>query len=71
MAIVERGPLWGGREVIWHVFFREYKYSRPVYNLYASYQHCSIQMEARLVVVLIESSESFICFTTRFTLEKY
>ena len=48
VAIEERRPLLGGREVIWHVFFREYKYSSPVYNLYVSYQHCSIQMEARL-----------------------
>ena len=67
-AIVERWPLW---EVIWHIFFREYKYSRPICNFYVNYQHCSIQMEARLVVVLIESSVSFICITTWFTLEKY
>ena len=70
VAIVERGPLWGGREVIWRIFCREYKYSRPVYNLYVSYQHSSIQMEARLVVVLIESLVSFICITTWFTVKK-
>lgn len=70
VAIVERRLLWGGREVIWHIFFREYKYSRPIYNLYVSYQCCSIQMEARLVVVLIESLVSFIYVTTWFTLEK-
>ena len=64
MAIVERRLLWGCREVIWHIFFREYKYSRPVYNLYVSYQHSSIQMEPRLVVVLIESIVSFIYITT-------
>ncbi|CAH3021819.1 unnamed protein product [Porites evermanni] len=29
VAIEERRPLLGGREVIWHIFFREYKYSSP------------------------------------------
>ena len=70
----EKWPLWRGGhygEVIWHIFFREYKYSRPICNFYVNYQHCSIQMEARLVVVLIESLVSFICITTWFTLEKY
>ena len=66
----EGAVMGGGREVIWHIFCREYKYSRPVYNLYVNYQHSSIQMEARLVVVLIESLVSFICITTWFPLKK-
>ena len=54
----EKWPLWRGGhygEVIWLIFFREYKYSRPICNLCVNYQHCSIQNGSKTVVVLIES----------------